>query len=642
MARVALVAVCIYLVGKSVSSFSPGSIFGVLEDIGFLALLVPAVHYAYRVLIWLKNKVLWKVRNRILISFTFVALFPLLVLGLLVTLALLLTFRTMSGFYLDRELTTVADDLDRATQRVFREYYLERGASSGDLEVLSNSVSSVLADLPSSLQTLRFGIYSNGCLQQKSGEPQGRVGGESDLPDSLPAWLRNGFVDLMVDSSDVAFLSASAVGDFLVVGRMAFDHRVIEYLRRRTSIEIQLAQFTPGQPEFEVESRIFRNAQDFFSVTWVHFYTPTVWNSGESESRVIFLSIPLATLLRYFYDRFTGPGPLILLALIAGLFAFTILTSFVIGATLARSITRSIHNIYVGSRSIQEGDFEFRIPSGDRDQLDAMANSFNRMSASIVGLMKEVSDKERLEKEIEIAKEVQKQLFPQQLPPTKNLELAANCMAARQVSGDYYDFLPSGDTGLDIVVGDISGKGISAALMMASIQASIRSKLRGPLQPEKQTQRMAETVAEVNRQIYHRSSPETYSTLIITHFNSETGLLAYCNAGHHPPLVFSGGEVRGLTIGGTVVGLFENWNYEGDEVELKPGDLVIYFTDGVVEAENINGEQFGTERLIELIRSNTFLTAQDIQSLILEQVFDWTGAQEQADDITVVCLKVLA
>ena len=178
--------------------------------------------------------------------------------------------------------------------------------------------------------------------------------------------------------------------------------------------------------------------------------------------------------------------------------------------------------------------------------------------------------------------------------------------------------------------------------MMASIQSSIRIKLMGPVQPEKQTQRMAEAVAEVNRHAYSRSSPETYSTLILNHFNSKTRRLSYCNAGHHPPLVFSDGEISDLTTGGTVVGLFEHWNYESGEVELLPGDLVVYFTDGVVEAENSAGEQFGTERLIDLIRSDTFLTAHDIQSLILEQVFDWFADQEQADDITVVCLKVLA
>ena len=642
MARILLVAFCVYLVGKSISSFSPGSIFGILQDIGFLVLLVPTFYYVYRSLVWLKNRVLWKVRNRILISFTFVALFPLLVLGLIITLALLLTFRAMSGFYLEKELATIADDLEDSTQKILRGYYLNRGTSTSDPDLLSNSISTVLADPPSSLQTLTVGIYSEGRLKQGFSELEDEDEDVAALPETVPEWVEDGFVDLVDEESTVAFLSVFAAGELVVVGRVPFDQRVVDYLKRRTSIEIQLARFTPGQPEFELESKSFRDTQEFFTITWFHFFTPTRWKTGESESKVIYLSVPLATLLQYFFQRFTDPGPLILLGLIAAVFVITILTCFIIGAALARSITRSIHNIYIGAKSIQKGDFEFRIPSGGKDQLDAMAHSFNRMSASIVDLMKEVSDKERLEKEIEIAREVQRQLFPQQLPPTRNLELAANCMPARQVSGDYYDFLPTGETDLDIVVGDISGKGISAALMMASIQASIRSKLRGPLQPEKQTQRMLETIAEVNRQIYHRSSPEIYSTLVISHFNSESRRLAYCNAGHHPPLVFSSDDVQGLTIGGTVVGLFENWDYEGDEVELLPGDLVVYFTDGVVEAENDKGEQFGTERLIDLIRPNTFLTAHDIQSLVLEQVFDWAGAQEQADDITVVCSKVLA
>jgi sigma-B regulation protein RsbU (phosphoserine phosphatase) len=152
---------------------------------------------------------------------------------------------------------------------------------------------------------------------------------------------------------------------------------------------------------------------------------------------------------------------------------------------------------------------------------------------------------------------------------------------------------------------------------------------------------MAEAVAEVNKQLYSRSSPEIFSTLVLNHYDSESRRLAYCNAGHHPPLLFSNGDVRDLTTGGTVVGLFENWDYEGAEVQLKPGDLLIFFTDGVVEAESDEGEQFGTERLVELIKSNTFLTAHDIQALILEQVFEWSGSQDQADDITVVSFKVL-
>ncbi|MGW8178562.1 MAG: sensor histidine kinase, partial [bacterium] len=282
--------------------------------------------------------------------------------------------------------------------------HLLDGNSSSDLASLSGSVASVLADLTSGLETLEVGIYYNGDLQKELGGKRARENSPSGLPGSLPEWVEDGFLDLVVDGSDVAFLSASVVGDFLVVGRLQFDQHVIDYLKRRTSIEIQLARFTPGDAEYEVENREFREGQSFLSIVWVHFYTPTVWRSGASESRVIFISIPLSSLLYYFYNRFAEPGPFILLILIASVFVVTILVSLVIGAALARSITRSIHNMYRGAQSIQKGDFNFRIPCGSSDQLDAMAESFNRMSASIVGLMKEVSDKERLEKEIEIAK----------------------------------------------------------------------------------------------------------------------------------------------------------------------------------------------------------------------------------------------
>ena len=106
------------------------------------------------------------------------------------------------------------------------------------------------------------------------------------------------------------------------------------------------------------------------------------------------------------------------------------------------------------------------------------------------------------------------------------------------------------------------------------------------------------------------------------------------------PLHFSEGRVSGLTVGGTVVGLFENWDFEAGEVTLCPGDLLLYFTDGVVEAANAEGEQFGTDRVTEIVRQNLFLTAEDIQRLLLDEVFEWTGEADQADDITVVCMKV--
>ena len=332
---------------------------------------------------------------------------------------------------------------------------------------------------------------------------------------------------------------------------------------------------------------------------------------------------------------------LIITALLLVIFVFVEIASLFVGVTIARSITGSIDNIYRGTKNIQKGNFEFRIATSRKDQLDAMADSFNNMSSSIIKLMQQVSEREALEKELEIAKEVQIQLFPSRLPVIRRLEMAASCTPARQVSGDYYDFLWEDDSCLDVVFGDISGKGISAALLMASLQSSIRSGLTTLNEFADQKARMANVVADVNRRLYQRSSPESYSTLVLGHFDAESRVFSYCNAGHHPPLIFSNGDVRGLTIGGTVVGLFENWAFEGGETQLRHGDLALLFTDGVVEAENEEGEQFGTDRLIEIVRLNSFLTAEDIQSLIVEQVFDWASGTEQADDITVLCMKIV-
>ena len=214
----------------------------------------------------------------------------------------------------------------------------------------------------------------------------------------------------------------------------------------------------------------------------------------------------------------------------------------------------------------------------------------------------------------------------------KGLQIAAQCMPARQVSGDYYDFLVHGRSRLDIVVGDISGKGISAALLMASLQSAIRSGLlewNGDLDPRA---RMAEVTRNVNRQLYRRSSPESFSTLVLNHFDGDAMKLYYCNAGHHPPLVFSEDDVFGLTAGGTVVGLFENWEFDAGEVSLRPGDLLVYFTDGVVEAVNDEGEQYGTDRLVEVVRSKLLLVP-TVEEVDVELTFDPPWNHQMMSDV---------
>jgi sigma-B regulation protein RsbU (phosphoserine phosphatase) len=530
--------------------------------------------------------------------------------------------------------------------------YLRTGAlTSGRLAQLEELVSKSLNKMPIGSLNCKVLIYrlSHGG-EGESGDAYYQVSSVPDRASSsrkgnaiAPPWLKGEFAGFTHKEGRVDWTSVYDIGDgYRLVYQLPFDGRLTDYLRSRTSIELEV---TPANPddhpeEFELARSRISSKQSAFALTWTHFFRPVAWTTGDSaRSWSILLAMPVSTVLEQFFTPGTESMKVIILLL---LFAFIAveLSSLMIGVAIARSITRSIHSIYTGTQNIQEGNFGFRIPSRDRDQLDAMAESFNEMSVSIRRLLEQVGAREWLEKELEIAREVQNQLFPQQAPAVKGLEIAASCNPALQVSGDFYDFLSQGAHDLDIVVGDISGKGISAALLMASLHSAIRSSLSETSQDGDQVRRMAKVVRGVNQQLYRRTSPESYSTLVLAHYEADTNTLSYCNAGHHPPLVFSEAEVSRLTAGGTVVGLFEKWDFRGDSAQLSAGNVVLFYTDGIIEASNSKGEQFGTDRLIEIVRSNAFLTAHDIQALLVEQVFDWIGSCDQADDMTVVCVKL--
>jgi phosphoserine phosphatase RsbU/P len=646
MAGYTIVAGAIYLVGLATTRFLPGNILGILHDLGAAALAVSLLYYVFRLLRWLKARLLWKVRNRIIVSFAFVGVIPLVILLAISSLVTVIILKRLSGFYLELEIEALANTLERAGRSAAINQLQQGGVS---VESLRRSAEEGLRSVPPGLRNAVFHIYDRSVATGDAFRWLDTVT-VPDFPQppeapTIPSWMRDGFSGLTTNGESVNFTSAfDLTGGYRLILQLPLDDRTMDFLHRRTSLELILTHANPRDHprEFQETYASLGQDQEGIAITWVHFFRPVEWESGQSADMwSLGLSVPARTLVEHFFAQDTGSLVLLIGALLVA-FVIVQFISLVIGGAIARSITLSIHNIYAAVQGIQRGEFNVRIPvRRPNDQLAQVADSFNEMSASIVHLMEEVSKRERLEKELEIAREVQNQLFPQKLPSIRSLEIAASCTPARQVGGDYYDFLAPGPNRLDIVVGDISGKGISAALLMASLQSTIRSglgELDGDPDPRR---RIVRVVAEVNRQLYRRSSPESYSTLVLTHFDADTLKLCYCNAGHHPPLLFSGGHVSGLTEGGTVVGLFENWDFRVGEAQLRPGDLLVYFTDGVVEAENSQGEQLTTQRLIEIVRRNTFLTADDTLELILEQVFDWSAGVEQADDITLVCLKIV-
>ena len=239
----------------------------------------------------------------------------------------------------------------------------------------------------------------------------------------------------------------------------------------------------------------------------------------------------------------------------------------------------------------------------------------------------------RAEQELEIAIQVQARLFPQTLPVIETLEYAGACIQARQVGGDYHDFLDFGRGRYGLVIADVSGKGIAAALLMANLQASLRSHCAIAFDEPLRLLR------SVNRLFFENTSPSSYATMFFGEYDDQTRRLRYANCGHLEPLVLDRvGRVQKLGSTSTVVGIFDEWDCDIAEHQLAPGDLLVLYTDGVTESFNAAGEEFGEKRLIAALQKLRELPPGAAISSIVDEVRAFSG-QEQSDDITVIVAK---
>ncbi|HEY6971168.1 MAG TPA: SpoIIE family protein phosphatase [Candidatus Angelobacter sp.] len=233
-------------------------------------------------------------------------------------------------------------------------------------------------------------------------------------------------------------------------------------------------------------------------------------------------------------------------------------------------------------------------------------------------------------REMDIARQVQSKLFPQTLPQMKTLEIAGTCSQAKAVGGDYYDFVELGPGRLGLVLADVAGKGISAALLMANLQANLRSQYGLALEDQ------GRLLQRVNRLFYENTEPNHYTTMFFGCYDDESRRLAYVNCGHNPPLVLRhGGAVEHLGATATVLGMFPEWECEVNEVQLSPGDILALYSDGVTEAMNDRDEEFGEMRLQHALKSGPDLSASDLLSRVLGEVRTFS-AGKQSDDITII------
>jgi serine phosphatase RsbU (regulator of sigma subunit)/predicted enzyme related to lactoylglutathione lyase len=239
----------------------------------------------------------------------------------------------------------------------------------------------------------------------------------------------------------------------------------------------------------------------------------------------------------------------------------------------------------------------------------------------------------RTAQELEIAKRVQARLFPQKLPQFKTLDYAGFCLQAREVGGDYYDFLNLGRDRLGVVIGDTSGKGIGAALLMANLQANLRSQ---SATAREHPQRFLQSV---NQLFFENTAESSYATLFFAEYNDQSGCLRYANCGHYSPILLrSNNECERLDSTATVLGLFREWTCSVEECHLASGDIFALFTDGVTEAFNVAGEEFGEDRLIDALQRYRDRSPQSILEAVLDEVRRFSPL-EQHDDITLIVAK---
>ncbi len=652
MARFTAIAALIFLVGTIIAFTAPGNLFAILQGIGFGGLVVSFFYYGWKALRWIRRLLLWKVRNRIIIAFAFVGFIPALVLALIVWFSMTFVFRQLSVVYVQDKLEQLEQELHDIGEKVVLRYYQSEDRGEVRLREMLVQERQAVLDLQPHLRNTRFRLLRRITRRDQSSydllwqEPPA----QTDAAPELPYWVQNGFHGLAASAGRPSFRSVLPVRgqgrDYVIDLDLPMDEFLLGHIEEQTSIGLSLIELGGGGQQ-TMESQVaefFQARSELTEIKWAHVLQPANWDTRVNASTVphgALIRLHLGEFVPRYFSEGAGLGPLLpLLAGLALIFVAVEIGSLLIGIAIARSITRSIHNLYAGTRNIQEGTFDYRIPAGDRDQLEAMASAFNQMSESVVQLMSQVSDKERLEKEIEIAREVQTHLFPRELPSVSRIQLAGTCLPARRVSGDYYDFIPWSDELLDLIVADISGKGISAALLMANLQSTIRTHVAYQAARQNGERPMAEVVAAINRQMYVHTAPDKFATLVLARLDTAEMTLTYCNAGHNPPYLISSQGVRRLTQGGMVAGLFESPTYEEETLSLKRGDLLVLYTDGVVEAENREGEQFEEERLQELLQGNYFLTADDIRDLIISEVTNFMSGQEQKDDITVVTMKV--
>jgi len=658
-----------------------------INMVGSLALLFAGAYGLTRLAVWAKRRLLWRVRRKLILSYVFVGVVPaLLVITFFLLAGLILAFN-VSSYLVQSRIRNLTDQARFLAETVQLE--VQRSTSAEALaDTLERRQSSMATRYPF-LSIAVVPVSNLSCKVEAARTPRPlpaplpvTAGGWGHLaaPASLPKWIGcDGFSGLIAYNTPASAddpskpeqtrLTVRAVAlpevpnpSWAVILDIPISLALEQRIQQETAIrlgEISALLATGVAPTVggAIEDRPVESDDGpqlgLRQARWVVFLDHVDWPTGELESASVAILINTLEV----YDRLSVMQPvrlgsltfgqllLVVLAVVGILFLIIQFVALAIGFVLARQITGAVHDLFTGTLHVRAGNFGHQIPVRARDQLGELAESFNLMTHEVTTLLGEMAEKGRLEQEMFAAREIQQKLLPHGPLRVTGLAVTAFCEPAREVAGDYYDFLPITDSILGMLIADVAGKGLAAGLYMAQLKVIVQSLSRLHHEPK-------EFLIAVNKVVSANLDGKSFITMSYGVIDIERREMTFARAGHCPLIHVPANQPAGmrkarmLVPDGLVVGLqiddgtmFENILQEMT-ITLEPGDLVVWFTDGISETMNEAFECFGEARLAQVVEQYAHLPFDQLRSYILAELRAFAGGADQHDDMTMILMKI--
>src|SRR3954447_14648830 len=679
------IKLAVFFVGIASGGVPP--FFAVVDTVAGLAAAVGLAYFTFRLIVLAKRRLLWRVRRKLILSYVFIGFVPALLLVAFSLLCGFLLFYSFSGYLVQSRLSALSERAGYIAQSTALE--IQRASGRDVAAILARRQATEAEKYPDISIAVVATTHTCGAANSATTpnsefalpNAQFRAGpwAHVDAPRAIPAWIDcPGFSGVLAYSHrqlvtapeedthlmvrSVAFPDAPRSG-YAVVVDMLVNEATRKQLRKETGVELKSVSAVPPKKPTDARPLTGRDGGDdeerrapaappgvLSKLTTLMDYRD--WSTGETGALTASIALSVGEL----YDQISpaqgsvgrtfSQGLLLVLFVIGALFLIIEAMALVAGFALAKSLTGSVHALFAGTERVRQGDFTHKIAVRSEDQLGELALSFNSMTASIEDLLRQAAEKKRLEEELRIAHEIQMSLLPQGPLVMAGLSVTALCVPAREVGGDYYDFLPLDEHRVGVLIADVSGKGTSAALYMAELKGLVLSLSEIHTSPRTM-------LIALNRIIANHLDARSFITMTYAVVDLRLRTITYARAGHTPLIYVPGTcadggprQVQILVPDGMVVGLkldngemFERHLVE-ETIPLQAGDLYLLFTDGISEAMNARDDLFGESRLGRLVETHAHLPSEELRERMLREIAAFVGDAPQHDDMTMILVKV--